>query len=118
MENLQANVSRVDRSVVSIGTSGAITNHVNDPSRGDRAATLPELLADLAGLLPEMPLRPEEVAGIEAEIRTAQAQLGSPRPRRAIVQESLCAIRGLLQSVAENPAHARLRDLIDRLAAE
>lgn len=118
MENQQANVSGVNRSVVSIGTAGPITNHVSDPSRGGHAATLSDLLTDLARLLPEIPLRPGEVAEIEAEIRTVQAQLGSPRPRRAVVQESVRAIRGLLQGVAENPAHARLRDLIGRIVTE
>jgi hypothetical protein len=103
MENQQANVSGVDRSVVSIGTAGAITNNVNAPARGDHTGNLPELLARLAGLLPELGLPPEAHAEVEAEIRTVEAQLGSPRPKRAIIDESLCTIRRLLEGVAGMP---------------
>lgn len=117
MENRQANVRGVNRSVVSIGTAGAITNHVDAPARGDRPDELEEVLARLAGLLPEMRLHPEQSAEVDAEIRTVQAQLGSPRPKRAIVQASLRTIRSLLESVAGNAAYAQLLGVIDRLTA-
>jgi hypothetical protein len=117
MENRQANVSGVNGSVVSIGTAGAITNTVNAPPAADRTEGLAELLARLAGMLPELRLPPEAHAEVEAEIQTLNAQLGSPRPKPAIVQESLRAIRGVLEGVAGIAAVAELLGWIDRFMA-
>lgn len=113
MENRQANVSGVNHSVVSIGTAGAIANTVIQPASG--ADTLSDLLAQLEGLLQGMPLDPAARDEVQAEVRTVQAQLGSPRPKRPIVQESLRTIRTLLEGVAGNAAYAHLLAILDKL---
>lgn len=117
MENRQANVRNVNRSVVSIGNAGAITNQVGAHPQGDRAGTIEEVLARLGALLPEMALAPETRAEVEAEIRTVEAQVGSPRPKRAIIHESLRTIRAVLEGAAGNAACAPLLAMIDRLMA-
>jgi hypothetical protein len=113
MENRQANVGNVNRSVVSIGTAGAISNTVVQPPAGAPATDLPDLLARLSGVLPQMPLEPAVRGEIQAEIHTAQAQLGSPRPKQTIIRESLRTIRGLLEGVAGNAACAELVRMMD-----
>lgn len=117
MENRQANVSNVNRSVVSIGTAGAISNNVVQPPAGGPPTDLPDLLSRLHGVLPQMPLEPAVRDEIQAEIHTAQAQLGSPRPKQTIIQESLRTIRSLLEGVAGNAAYAGLVGILDRLIA-
>lgn len=117
MENRQANVRNVNRSVVSIGDSGAITNQVGVQAQGDRAGTLEEVLARLATLLPELRLPPNTRAEVEAEIRTVEAQVGSPRPKRAIIHESMRTIRAVLEGAAGNAACAPLLGMIDRVMA-
>jgi hypothetical protein len=117
MENRQANVRNVNRSVVSIGNAGAITNQVGANPQGERAGSLEEVLARLAALLPEMALPPETRAEVEAEIRTAEAQVGSPRPKRAIIHESMRTIRAVLEGGAGNAAYAQLLAMVDRVLA-
>jgi len=116
MENRQANVRNVNRSVVSIGNAGAITNRVGTEPL-DRAVAIDELLARLGTLLPEMELPPETRAEVEAEIRTLAAQVGSPRPKWSIVHESLSTIRQVLNGIAGNAAYAQVRAMIDRVMA-
>jgi hypothetical protein len=116
MENRQANVRNVNRSVVSIGNAGAITNQVGAEPQ-NRAGTVDEVLARVAALLPELALPPETRAEVEAEIRTVEAQVGSPRPKRAIIHESLRTIRAVLEGAAGNAATAPLLALIDRVMA-
>lgn len=117
MENRQANVSGVNRSVVSIGSAGAITNQVIEAPGGAGSGSLEDLLAQLDRLLPEMSLEPDARDEIQAEIQTARAQLGSPRPKSTIIRESLRTIRGLLEGVAGNAAYAQLAGALDRLLA-
>jgi len=116
MENRQANVRNVNRSVVSIGNAGAITNQVRAEPL-DRTETLDEVLARVAALLPETALSPETRAEVEAEIRTVEAQVSSPRPKRAIIHESLRTIRAVLEGAAGNAAYAQLLAMIDRVLA-
>jgi hypothetical protein len=117
MENRQANVRNVNGSVVSIGNAGAITNQVGAEPPGDRAGTLEEVLSRLAALLPELTLPPETRAELEAEIRTVEAQVGSPRPKKAIIHESMRTIRAVLEGAAGNAAYVQLLALIDRFLA-
>lgn len=115
MEHQQANVSGVSKSVVSIGTSGAITNNVIETTGGAHAGSLPDLLAELAALLPGMPLAPDARDEIQAEIQTARAQLGSPRPRQPVIQECLRTIRALLEEVAGSAAYAGIVGMLEKL---
>jgi hypothetical protein len=115
MEHQQANVSGVSKSVVSIGTSGSITNTVIESTGGAHAGSLPDLLAELSALLPRMPLAPDVRDEIQAEIGTAQAQLGSPRPRQPIIQECLRTIRALLEDVAGNAAYAGIIGMLEKM---
>ncbi|HEU0298777.1 MAG TPA: hypothetical protein VFR37_04965 [Longimicrobium sp.] len=117
MENRQTSVSGVNRSVVSIGNAGSITNQVVQAPGEAGSGSLEDLLAQLGRLLPEMPLQPAARDEIQAEIRTARAQLGSSRPKSTIIRESLRTIRGLLQGVAGNAAYAQLVVTLDGLLA-
>lgn len=48
----------------------------------------------------ELELEIDERRQAEAEVATIEAQLGSPKPRRTIISESLASLRGILEGAA------------------
>lgn len=121
MDDRRVNVSRVDRSVVSIGMAGALTNNVGQPDRtgdpdyDDRGGGIAALLSQFTLFLRQ--LRPEGSVEIEAQIQTVRAQLSSTQPNWAIIRESLRVTRNLLEGVQGNPAGAQILNVLDELIA-
>lgn len=54
-------------------------------------------LALLEKELPNINLQPSAESELESEIRTVQAQINSPKPKKSIVKESLITIRNILE---------------------
>jgi hypothetical protein len=115
MDPPQTDIGGVNRSVVSSGPPRAATSTVNSPAGGLRVQELQHLLSQLAVMLPEMPFRDTDRAEARAELRTAQAQLGSPRPKLSILRESLQTIRGLLDGIASRDGYGYLVHRMDQL---
>lgn len=108
METQKTNISGVSQSVISIGSSGSLTNNVSQQTSELRVEDLQRLLSQLAVMLPDVPLHESVRAEARAELRTAQAQLGSPRPKLSILRESLHTIRGILEGIAGNASLGHL----------
>lgn len=66
------------------------------------------LIHELKSALPQLNLRPEDKEEFEAEVKVAEAQLISPRPKIKMIQESLKTLRSLLEGVAGNVLAAGL----------
>jgi hypothetical protein len=54
----------------------------------------------------------DTLAELMADLKTIADQLGSPRPKTAIVRESLRSLEGVLKRFAENRSLAEVRALI------
>lgn len=74
----------------------------------------PRLLELLAELRPRLASAAAELRGeIEADLRTIEAQLGSPRPKTAILREAFRSMAENLGGAPADPWSARLRSLIE-----
>ena len=57
-------------------------------------------IEELKKHIARLKLEPEEISNLEAEVRTIEAQIGSPKPKASILDESLSSMRAILE-VAE-----------------
>ncbi|MBB4634334.1 hypothetical protein [Longimicrobium terrae] len=114
MEAQRTDGDDVHRSMVSAGL--IFTASVNPPAGELRVQELQRLLWQVAVMLPEMPLRDTDRAEARAELRTVQAQLGSPRPKLTILRESLHTIRGMLAGIPDAAGYGYLVQTVDQLA--
>jgi hypothetical protein len=55
----------------------------------------------------------DTLAELVADLKTVTDQLGSPRPKTAVVRESLRSIEGVLKRLAGNKQLADIRALIE-----
>ncbi|MFH1006400.1 MAG: hypothetical protein V1800_02705 [Candidatus Latescibacterota bacterium] len=55
-------------------------------------------VAELKAHIARLDLAPEETSGLEAEVRTIEAQIDSPRPEATILDESFAAMRDILEA--------------------
>jgi len=54
----------------------------------------------------------DTLAELMADLKSIDAQLGSSRPKTAIVRECLYSITGVLKSTANNGLHSRIKELM------
>ena len=107
----------VTNSQIQAGTTGSTqTSGVGGP---ELAELVTKLAAALRQQLPEVSIPSEELAELRAEVATLEAQSESPKPKMAIVQSSVRAIRDIAVSAAGSSAWAASRPevlaLIDRI---
>jgi hypothetical protein len=67
---------------------------------GSQAEALRSLVADVRTLARGLELLDEDAAELEADLTTAEAQLGSPRPKPAVLREALSSTRSILEGIA------------------
>jgi hypothetical protein len=77
-----------------------------------------EVPSDVRGVLGGLVLDTDREAEIDADLRSVEAQLDSPKPKKGIVRESLSSARTVLEGVAAKEAAAgaeHIPGLIDKL---
>lgn len=55
-------------------------------------------IEELKKHIARLKLEPEEKSNLEAEVRTIEAQIGSPKPKPSILDESLASMRTILEA--------------------
>ena len=55
-------------------------------------------IEELKKHIARLKLEPEEKTNLEAEVRTIEAQIGSPEPKPSILDESLGSMRAILEA--------------------
>ena len=55
-------------------------------------------IEELKKHIARLKVEPEEKSGLEAEVRTIEAQIGSPKPKSSILDESLGSMRAILEA--------------------
>jgi len=113
----------VTNNIVNIGSvSGQSQVQVGTTSStqttGIPADALREVLAEARALVADLALEPDEEAEIDADLRTVEAQLDSPHPKRGIVREALSSVRAVLEGAAARGVAAgveRLPAVIEHL---
>jgi AbiTii len=74
-------------------------------------AQIKKLADRIAGALPQLQLSPDHEAEVKAELATIEAQVGSPKPKRGVITESLRSLRTVLEGAAGGAAGQLLVDL-------
>lgn len=116
MEAPRTNTEVAYWSMISAGRAGTVTRAASPPASELRINELQCLLWQLAVMLPDLPLHDTDRAEARAELRTAQAQLGSPRPKLSILRESLRTIRGILAGIPGGDGYGSLVQTLEQLA--
>lgn len=99
-------------------TQGVIANGSSAQAQGafavteDAARKLKDLVDQVAAILPDLPLEPEERERAESEIDVLRKQLVTPEPRHSIVRAALAGLKAVLAGVAGNAAFAGLSVLL------
>lgn len=70
------------------------TSKLNDSQSQRILRGMEELKKHIARLK----LEPKEKSNLEAEVRTIEAQIGSPKPKPSILDESLASMRTILEA--------------------
>jgi hypothetical protein len=86
------------------------SGRILDPAAGQAVAQVCDGIKSQAGSLG---LDYDTLAELVADLKTVTDQLGSPRPKTAVVRESLRSIEGVLKRFAGNTQLADLRALIE-----
>jgi hypothetical protein len=86
------------------------TGSILDPAAGQAVAQVCDGIKAQAGSLG---LDYDTLAELVADLKTVTDQLGSPRPKTAVVRESLRSIEGVLKRFAGNAQLADIRALIE-----
>jgi hypothetical protein len=71
-----------------------------------------EFLREFDAQVADLDLPPLTAEELAAEIATVKAQVGSPRPKRNIIRESLRSIRAILEVTSGSAAAVGLLDLL------
>jgi len=66
----------------------------------------------LRGALPDLNLKGDKSVELEAELRTVESQISSPRPKSSILRESLRTVRSILEGAAGGAAGQMLLELL------
>lgn len=98
------NVQSMVGSQIQQGTQGSSQNIVSSTTTAD----LREFVNLFKSKFEEMSLNPSTQAEAEAEIRTIESQLDSPKPKIGIMRESLQSLRSILEGVASNAIAAQI----------
>lgn len=65
---------------------------------------LQDIVRNLRGSMDDMGLGEDDKAELEAEIRTLEAQVDSPKPKKEVIQPSLQSVRNILEGAASGVA--------------
>jgi hypothetical protein len=76
---------------------------------------LKEFLEKVQNQIEDLHLPIEEREELEAEIKTAEIQISSPKPKHGIIRESLISIRRILEGTAGGIAARLLADQVKLL---
>ncbi len=95
----------------------ATKHSVQIQPRGPDLAEIAKFIASLKKQASDLPLTPEARAELDAEISTAEAQIGSPKPKVAVLRESLHSIRNILEGVSASVIATELAKYLPPLLA-
>jgi hypothetical protein len=87
---------------------------LNGPTPLDAAAVL-AFLEELKRSVELLGLNPDARLEVEAEVRTVEAQLESPKPKQRILRDTLSSLRSILEQAAGSVAGQLLLNGIDKL---
>jgi hypothetical protein len=82
---------------------------------GPELDALVGLVSDLRSGLPEMQMTDQTRAEAEADLKSLEAQLGSPHPKVGIIRECLDSLRAIIGDAANNTIESVLLRKISRL---
>lgn len=71
----------------------------NTTINGNTLADLKEFLKELEDIIPHIKESVPDLEELKADISSAQTQVQSPKPKKAIIQESLKSIRNILEQI-------------------
>lgn len=90
---------------------GTVASHQVQHLSNDEIRAIQAFIERLDTDLPGLGLTHEQASDVRADIDTVRAQLGSSKPKRGILRESLVTLRSVAQGVAGNAAFAGLVEL-------
>lgn len=106
------NVQTMTNSVIQQGNEGSRMNYINNQ---DDINQIKEVINELKSKLEYIDLKEDVQGEMVAEIHTVIAQTESPKPKTAILQESLKAIKKLLKSATTNATTQFILTELDKI---
>jgi hypothetical protein len=107
-------ISGVTGSNVVIGQARDVINNQMTSPGASSVDSLAALLEELRKVAPTLPVTQDLREEFLAETSTIEAQLRSPKPKQAIIEESLRTIRAVLESVAGSAVFTALASSVGR----
>jgi len=105
------NVHQMNNSVIQQGN----LHSQQSASFSEVVGDLIKLLSSLVEAIPELMLKDEARAELDADIKTIQVQLDSKKPKKAIIKESLRSVQRILEGAAGSVVGQSLLNHIDSL---
>lgn len=74
------------------------------------------IIAKVKEAADEVDLAPEQASELRADLATVESQVQSPKPKRAIIKQSLASIRTILEGASGNVIGAMIPELVAKIA--
>lgn len=97
------NIGQMNNSSLSFASEGGSISNVLQ-AHGELSAELCEMLSELKKQVAKMDMPAEDAAEMECELVTFESQISSPKPKTAIIQYSLDAMKRLAEAAQDKAA--------------